>query len=130
MHRILKFRKIYETAILNSIFFSFQNFYTYRSATNVNCCENKMAEFPNSVFTQSVARTHRDKQKSGNKKIHKQHHTSSQSWNVSSSSVSPGMSWPSSCTSDVRGEQNIRTKLKKIKKEGTAVKCALPSVKK
>ena len=81
---------------------------------------NKMAEFPNSLFTQSVARSHRDKEKSHKKKAHKPHHTSSQSWNVSSSSFSSTMPWRSSCTSD-DSEQNIRSKLKKIKKEGSNV---------
>ena len=79
-----------------------------------------MAEFPNKLFTQSVTRSHGDKEKSHKKKTHKPHHTTSQGWNVSSSSFSSGMSWPSGCTSDESvSEQNIRSKLKKIKKEGT-----------
>ena len=76
-----------------------------------------MAEFPNRVFAQSVARSSRDNEKSHKKKTHKVQRTSSQSWNVTSSSFSPTMPWPASCTSDDR-EQSIRSKLKKIKKEG------------
>ncbi len=76
-----------------------------------------MAEFPNGMFTQTVGRSHRDKGVSHKKKTHKAHHTSSQSWDVSSSSFSSPISCSSSCTSEDSG-QNIRSKLKKIKKEG------------
>lgn len=79
---------------------------------------NKMAEFRNGVFTQSLERSHRSKGTSHMKKSHKAHHPSSQSWNVSSSSISSAMSCASNETGDDSAEQNIRSKLKKIKKEG------------
>lgn len=84
-----------------------------------------MAEFPNKVFTQSVGRSHRDKGISHKKKIHKPRHTSSRSWDVSTSSFSSTMSCPSSFTSD-DSEQNIRSKLKKIKKEGKRLRAKRP----
>ena len=79
-----------------------------------------MAEFPNRVVTQTVERSHRDTGIPHKKKSHKVHHKSSQSWNVSSSSLSPPVSCQSSYTSG-DSEQNIRSKLKKIKKEGTGI---------
>jgi hypothetical protein len=78
-----------------------------------------MAEFPNRMFTQTVGRSHQDKRIPHKKKTHKVHHETSQSWNVSSSSLSSAVSRQSesSCTSE-DSEQNIRSKLKKIKREG------------